>query len=59
MSESNSTGSQQQPANKPPPANIIVQPQQVAQLPNAAVAQFSNAAGNSNIRYFINYYYGN
>ena len=44
MSESSSTGSQQQPVNKPPAANIIVQPQQVAQLPNAA---------NPNIRYFI------
>ena len=44
MSESNSTGNQQQTVNKPPTANIIVQPQQVAQLPNAA--------GNPNIRYF-------
>ena len=47
MSESNSTNNQQQTANKPPAANIIVQPQQVAQLPNAV--------GNPNIRYFINY----
>lgn len=44
MSESSSTGNQQQPVNKPPTANIIVQPQQVAQLPNAAA--------NPNIRYF-------
>ena len=35
MSESNPTGNQQQSVNKPPAANIIVQPQQVAQLPNA------------------------
>ena len=44
MSESNSTGNQQQTMNKPPTANIIVQPQQVAQLPNAAA--------NPSIRYF-------
>lgn len=41
MSESSSTGNQQQPVNKPLTANIIVQPQQ---LPTAA--------GNPNIRYF-------